>query len=64
MTATEIRALYSEACHGAGAEARWIARDRLEATASTSGHHRLGLFFDEYGLNLMNYFASRPISRG
>jgi hypothetical protein len=57
-----IRALYNTACHGAGAEPRWEARDRLERTLDEAGLD-LGRVFDAMGLDVGAYFASRPISR-
>ena len=57
----ELCRLYNEACHGAGAEPRQAARSHIEAIAERAGL-RLGQLFDECGLDLTGYFASRPIN--
>lgn len=71
-TGARVRALYRKACHGAGAEARWEARDALDAIALAGGHtdtvhgrpepnayHLL----KAHGLDLGAYAAACPISR-
>lgn len=65
MTADDraaIRGLYNAACHGAGAEARWEARDRMERIMDEAGLD-MARVFDAMGLDLGAWFASRPIGR-
>jgi hypothetical protein len=57
-----VRHLYSEACHGAGAEVRNAARRLLTKLAKESDRTDTDLLA-EHGLDLGAYFASRPISR-
>ena len=59
-TNAEIRALYNTACHGAGAEARLVARRQIERTCNLR-NITLGMLFSALNLNLAAYFASRPI---
>ena len=61
-TLGSIRTLYNIACHGAGAEARWQARDRLQAIADREGRKLIPML-DDLGLDVDAFFASRPISR-
>ena len=62
-----VRALYSKACHGDGADERWKARDLIDTIALEQGLS-LRALFQTAGLgsdqDLAAYFASRPISRG
>jgi hypothetical protein len=63
MTPTErqiLRKLYNEACHGAGAQVRRSARASLEAMLAEAGVAMLEAFEDN-GLCIAAYFASRPI---
>lgn len=62
MQREQIRQIYSEACHGAGAAARWAARDRLEQQARDDGV-TLSALLERHGCDLAAWFASRPISR-
>lgn len=57
-----IRELYRAACHGAGAPARWEARDRLARIVDEAGLD-LARLFEALDLDLGAWFASRPISR-
>lgn len=64
LKAQDIRRLYSQACHGAGAAARWEARDQIDAILGPDPEP--GAMFDLFvlhDLDLASYFASRPISR-
>ena len=58
----KVRALYREACHGAGAAPRWAARDAIKAIAYRHGYP-LWQLLDECGLDAAAYSASCPISR-
>jgi predicted HicB family RNase H-like nuclease len=58
----EIRSLYSEACHGAGAEPRREARAKLSRKAEELGEMSDASLLARLGFNLSAYFASRPIS--
>jgi hypothetical protein len=65
IAVVDIRTLYSEACHGAGAGIRRAARTELEAEAHRvcgDGAGWLRDFFERHGLELSGYFASRPIA--
>ena len=58
----KVRDLHREACHGAGAEPRWQARDEIKVIAREHGYP-LWQLFDECGLDAGAYAASCPISR-
>lgn len=60
VTRDVVRALFREACHGGGADARNNARTALEKIIAQQGAV-MHEFFDLYGINLSHYFASRPI---
>ena len=59
----KIRALYNQACHGAGAEPRREARRELDRIAATSADFTLGTIamLNDLGLDIDAYFASRPL---
>ena len=57
-----IRWLYSDACHGAGAEARWAARDRLARLCDEAGMDMDQVFVD-LGLDRNVWWATMPLSR-
>lgn len=57
-----VRSEYREACHGAGAAARWKARDELDRVAKDGATTTPDLL-RRYNLDLTAYFASCPISR-
>jgi hypothetical protein len=56
-----LRRLYLEACHGAGADLRWEARHLIQKWLN---HNKVTLCeaFENVGLDMKNYLASRPIS--
>lgn len=56
-----IRKLYNEACHGAGAQIRNVARASLENMLREAGQEMFTVF-EENNLCISSYFASRPIS--
>ncbi len=56
----ELRALYATACHGAGAPTRILARQTLELMLLRAGLSMRDAFEDN-GLCIHTYFASRPI---
>lgn len=62
MTRPEVRQIYNEACHGAGASVRWAARDRLEQQARDDGV-TLSALLERHDCDLAAWFASMPISR-
>lgn len=55
-----LRRLYLEACHGAGAEPRWEARNLMQKWLL---HNEVTIkeAFEDAGLDLDTYFATRPI---
>jgi hypothetical protein len=59
---TEIRRLFSLACHGDGADVRLSARADLVAAMNTDGWDSIGDYLRHYGLDIHVYFASRPIT--
>lgn len=61
MTPPTLRALYSAACHGAGAEPRIEARLAIREMAQQAGVTKWALLRDA-GLDLTAYFASKPLS--
>lgn len=63
LSSSEIRDLYRQACHGAGAEPRLAARKKIQAEVEARGV-RLHVMLDEAGVDIGAYFASAPISAG
>lgn len=57
----DLRRLFAEACHGAGAEPRLAARQRIRDLAEREGMIE-GQYLREHGFDLAAYFASRPIT--
>lgn len=60
---SELRTLYQQACHGAGAPARTLARQTIELMLLRDGT-AMREAFEDAGLCIHTYFASRPISDG
>jgi hypothetical protein len=56
-----LRDLYRQACHGAGAEPRRIARGAIKALL-IEADISLRDAFHEANLDMAAYFATRPIS--
>ncbi len=58
---TELRALYSAACHGAGAPVRTLARKTLELMLFRNGVAMRDAFADN-GLSIADYVAAKRMT--
>lgn len=56
----QLRALYRDACFGAGADVRRLARTQIDLLLLEAGTE-LGPAFRDNGLDLNAYWATRPI---
>lgn len=63
IEAERVAIFWQQACYGAGADARWAARDAMEGLAEQSGRDSACSLLQDYGLDLATWFASCPISR-
>lgn len=61
LSIAPLRVLYGEACHGAGADPRWAARQEIERRATEAGFEP-AVWLGREGFDLGAYFASRPIA--
>jgi hypothetical protein len=61
ITTMDAAKVFSQACHGVGAEPRLVARAELDRRAEAAGMDT-GMFLTRLGFDLAAYFASRPIA--